>query len=84
MPVYCSASNTNFQKLGKVQLSAAQIITGLRNTCPRDIVLFEADLQPLSLRRHACLTKYYNKLRALDSENRISAYSKTGVIIRDS
>ncbi|GFY10979.1 hypothetical protein TNCV_1125001 [Trichonephila clavipes] len=63
-------------KLEKVQLSAARIITGLRNTCPRDIVLFEADLQSLSLRRHACLTKYYNKLRSLDSRNRTSAYVK--------
>ncbi|GFW74291.1 RNase H domain-containing protein [Trichonephila clavipes] len=64
------------QKLEKVQFSAAQIITGLRNTCPRDIILFEADLQPLSLRRRACLTKYYNKLRSLDSRNRTSAYIK--------
>ncbi|GFW02477.1 probable RNA-directed DNA polymerase from transposon BS [Trichonephila clavipes] len=59
-----------------VQLSASRIITGLKNTCTRDIVLFEADLQPLSLRRRACLTKYYNKLRSLDSRNRISAYFK--------
>ncbi|GFU82868.1 putative RNA-directed DNA polymerase from transposon BS [Trichonephila clavipes] len=84
VPVYCSAFVTNLQKLEKVQQSAARIITVLRNTCPRDIVLFEADLQPLSLRRRACLTKYYNKLRNLDSRNRISAYFKIGVITRDS
>ncbi|GFS89405.1 RNase H domain-containing protein [Trichonephila clavipes] len=60
----------------KIQLSAARIITGLRNTCPRDIVLFEADLQPLSLRRRACLSKYYNKFRSPDSRNRTSAYFK--------
>ncbi|GFU83952.1 RNase H domain-containing protein [Trichonephila clavipes] len=71
-----SVSVTNLQKLEKVQLSAARIITGLQNTCPRDIILFEADLQPLSLRRCACLTKYYNKLRSLDSRNRTSAYFK--------
>ncbi|GFV65977.1 uncharacterized protein TNCV_1303681 [Trichonephila clavipes] len=54
-----------------------------KNTCPRDIVLFEADLQPLSLRGHAYLTKYYNKLRSLDSRNRTSAYFKDwGVITR--
>ncbi|GFY22622.1 uncharacterized protein TNCV_2178831 [Trichonephila clavipes] len=35
-----------------------------------------ADLQPLSLRRRACLTKYYNKLISLDSRNRTSAYFK--------
>ncbi|GFV92239.1 putative RNA-directed DNA polymerase from transposon BS [Trichonephila clavipes] len=72
--VYCSATITNLQKLEKVQ--AARITTGLKNTCPRDIVLFEVDLQPLSLRRHACLTKYYNKLRSLESQNRTSAYFK--------
>ncbi|GFU48254.1 putative RNA-directed DNA polymerase from transposon BS [Trichonephila clavipes] len=38
--VYCSASVTNLQKLEKVQLSASRIITGLKNTCPRDIELF--------------------------------------------
>ncbi|GIX80969.1 putative RNA-directed DNA polymerase from transposon BS [Caerostris extrusa] len=51
--VYCCASNTNLQKLEQVQLSAARIIPGLFNTCPNDIVLYEADLQPLSLRRRA-------------------------------
>ncbi|GFU28427.1 RNase H domain-containing protein [Trichonephila clavipes] len=76
VPVYCRVSITNLQKLEKVQLRAARIITGLKNTCPRDIVLFEVDLQPLSLRRRACLTKYYNKLRSLDSRNRTSAYFK--------
>ncbi|GFV79892.1 RNase H domain-containing protein [Trichonephila clavipes] len=74
VPVYCSASVTNLQKLEKVKLSAARIITGLKNTCPRNIVLFEADLHPLSVRRRACLTKYCIKLRSLDSRNRTSAY----------
>ncbi|GFX51273.1 RNase H domain-containing protein [Trichonephila clavipes] len=76
VPVYCSASVTKFQKHEKAQLSAARIITGLKNTCPRDIVLFKADLKPLSLRRRACLTKYFNKLRSLDSRNPTSAYFK--------
>ncbi|GFU11965.1 RNase H domain-containing protein [Trichonephila clavipes] len=76
LTLYCSASVTNLQKLEKFQLSAARIITGLRNTCPRDIVLFEEDLQPISLRRLSCLTKYYNKLRSLDPGNRTSAYFK--------
>ncbi|GFX67461.1 RNase H domain-containing protein [Trichonephila clavipes] len=75
VPVYCNASVTILQKLEKVQLSAARIITGLKNTCPRDIVLFEADLLLLSFRRRACLTKY-NTLRSLDSRNRTSAYFK--------
>lgn len=48
--VYCCASDTNHQKLEKIQLSAARIITGLRNSCPRELVLFKADLLPLSYR----------------------------------
>ncbi|GFT19595.1 uncharacterized protein TNCV_2534721 [Trichonephila clavipes] len=74
VPVYCSVSVTNLQKLEKVQFSAARIITDLKSTCPRDIVLVEVDLQPL--RRRACLIKYYNKLRSLDSRNRTSAHFK--------
>ncbi|GFV52664.1 RNase H domain-containing protein [Trichonephila clavipes] len=73
---YCSTSITNHQKLEKVQLSTARIITCLKNTCPRDIVLFEVDLQPFNLGRRECLTKYYSKLRSLDSRNRTSAYFK--------
>ncbi|GIY77198.1 putative RNA-directed DNA polymerase from transposon BS [Caerostris extrusa] len=72
--VYCCASNTNLQKLERVQLSAARVITGLRNTCSNDIVLYEADLQPLSLRRSASLVKYYGKLCSLGDRNRTSAY----------
>ncbi|GFY34974.1 uncharacterized protein TNCV_155511 [Trichonephila clavipes] len=74
IPAYCSASDTNLQKLEKVQLSAARIITGLRSTCHKDIVLFETDLRPF--RRRACLIKYYNKFRSLESRNRTSAYFK--------
>ncbi|GFT18141.1 reverse transcriptase domain-containing protein [Trichonephila clavipes] len=74
--IYDFLRNRLIRKLEKVLLSAARIITGLRNTCPRDIVLFEVDLQLLSLRRRACLTKYYNKLRSLDSQNCTSAYFK--------
>ncbi|GFW73821.1 RNase H domain-containing protein [Trichonephila clavipes] len=76
IPVYCSASATDLQGLEKVQISAARIINVLKNTSPSEIVLFEVHLQPLSLRRRACLLKYYNKLRSLDSRNRTSAYFK--------
>ncbi|GFS80013.1 RNase H domain-containing protein [Trichonephila clavipes] len=43
-------SPTNLKKLERVQLSAARIITGLRYSCPTDIVLYEADIQPLTMR----------------------------------
>ncbi|GFW05718.1 putative RNA-directed DNA polymerase from transposon BS [Trichonephila clavipes] len=44
------ASSTNLKKLERVQLSAARIITGLRYSCLTDIVLYEADIQPLTMR----------------------------------
>ncbi|GFS85676.1 RNase H domain-containing protein [Nephila pilipes] len=75
-PIYCRASESNLQKLERVKLSADRIITGLRNSCPNDIVLYEADMQPLELRRSACLVKYYNKLYCLGSRNRTSAFLK--------
>ncbi|GFX60812.1 RNase H domain-containing protein [Trichonephila clavipes] len=64
-PIFCCSSDSILQKLERVELSAARIITGLRNSCPKD-VLYEADLQPISLRRNACLVKYYSKLSGLD------------------
>ncbi|GBM86590.1 hypothetical protein AVEN_165891-1 [Araneus ventricosus] len=72
----CCASDTNLQRLERVQLSAARIITGLRNSCPKAIVIYEANLQSLSLRRIPNLVVYCNKLYSLDSPNRTSAYLK--------
>ncbi|GFY65579.1 hypothetical protein TNIN_430351 [Trichonephila inaurata madagascariensis] len=43
------ATASNLDKLEWVQLYAASH-PGLRNRCPRDLVLYEADLQPLTLR----------------------------------
>ncbi|GFV62065.1 reverse transcriptase domain-containing protein [Trichonephila clavipes] len=40
-PVYCCASAVSLEKLEKIQLGAARIITGLRRSCPKEIVLFE-------------------------------------------
>ncbi|GFT44463.1 putative RNA-directed DNA polymerase from transposon BS [Nephila pilipes] len=56
------------------QLGTVQIITGLRNSCPNDIVLYEVDLQPLGLQKSACLLKYYYKPCSLHSRNRTSAF----------
>ncbi|GBN97070.1 hypothetical protein AVEN_211362-1, partial [Araneus ventricosus] len=75
-PIYCCASDTVLQRLERVHLSAARIITGLRNSCPKDIVIDEANLEPLSLGRIPNLVKYYNKLYSLDSRDRTSAYLK--------
>ena len=60
--------------LKRVQLAAARAITGLRNNCPGDIVLHEADLQPLRLRSRVILAKYFSKLISYGSEHRTSYY----------
>ncbi|GFV22923.1 RNase H domain-containing protein [Trichonephila clavipes] len=54
--IYFSASRTNLAKLDRVQSSAARIITGMRHSCPTDLVLFEADIMPLDLRRKLLLS----------------------------
>ncbi|GFV41164.1 RNase H domain-containing protein [Trichonephila clavipes] len=48
--IFQVASPINLKKLERVQLSAVMIITGLRYSCPTDIVLYEADIQPLTMR----------------------------------
>ncbi|GFV88749.1 RNase H domain-containing protein [Trichonephila clavipes] len=48
--IFQVASLNNLKKLGRVQLSAARIITGPRYSCPTDIVLYDADIQPLTMR----------------------------------
>ncbi|GBM03393.1 putative RNA-directed DNA polymerase from transposon BS, partial [Araneus ventricosus] len=72
--VYQVASHTNLNKLERVQLSAARIITGLRSCCPKAIVLYEADLQPLSMRIRTNSAKYIAKLQSLGSFNRTSKF----------
>ncbi|GFW89355.1 probable RNA-directed DNA polymerase from transposon BS [Trichonephila clavipes] len=73
-PVYCCASAASLEKLEKIQLGAARIITGLRRSCPKEIVLFEADLQPLHLRSKNILTNYFNKLSSYGNHNKTSLY----------
>ncbi|GFY21294.1 RNase H domain-containing protein [Trichonephila clavipes] len=64
-----NASRTNLAKLDRVQSSAARIITGMRHSCPTDLVLFEADIMPLDLRRKLLLSK--SELIAIDEALRI-------------
>ncbi|GFV08143.1 putative RNA-directed DNA polymerase from transposon BS [Trichonephila clavipes] len=73
-PLYCCASAASLEKLEKIQLGAARIITGLRRSCPKEIVLFEADLQPLHLRSQIILTNYFNKLSSYGHHNKTSLY----------
>ncbi|GFW73282.1 putative RNA-directed DNA polymerase from transposon BS [Trichonephila clavipes] len=72
--IYFSASLTNLAKLDRVQSSAARIITGMRHSCPTDLVLFEADIMPLDLRRKLLLSKYFCKLYSYGDYNHTSAY----------
>ncbi|GFS78845.1 uncharacterized protein NPIL_325581 [Nephila pilipes] len=46
--IYCYVSNSVLKKLEQVQLSASRITTGPKHSCPSNIVLFEADVQPIS------------------------------------
>ncbi|GFX97357.1 probable RNA-directed DNA polymerase from transposon X-element [Trichonephila clavipes] len=52
--IFFITSDSNLKKLERIQLSAAKIITGLRNSCPNNLVLHECDLQPLNMRRNYC------------------------------
>ncbi|GBM54939.1 putative RNA-directed DNA polymerase from transposon X-element [Araneus ventricosus] len=61
-------------KLERVQLNAACIFTGLRNSCPNKIVLYEADLQTLRFRGGAGLEKYFKNLISYGSHNRTSLF----------
>ncbi|UYV65644.1 hypothetical protein LAZ67_3004944 [Cordylochernes scorpioides] len=72
--IYGTASETNLKSLERIQLSAARIITGLRNTCPNDIVLYEADIMPLKDRRSYNLPKYINKIKSYGNKHRTSKY----------
>ncbi|GFW25108.1 putative RNA-directed DNA polymerase from transposon BS [Trichonephila clavipes] len=72
--IYFSASRTNLAKLDRVQSSAARIITGMRHSCPTGLVLFEADIMPLDLRRKLLISKYFCKLYSYGDYNRTSAY----------
>ncbi|UYV80433.1 hypothetical protein LAZ67_19000179 [Cordylochernes scorpioides] len=72
--IYGTASETNLKSLERIQLSAARIITGLRNTCPNDIVLYEADIMPLKDRRSYNLPKYINKIKSYGNKHRTSNY----------
>ncbi|GFW83156.1 down syndrome cell adhesion molecule [Trichonephila clavipes] len=72
--IYFSASRTNLAKLDRVQSSAVRVITDMRHSCPTDLVLFEADILPLDLRRKLLLSKYFCKLYSYGDYNRTSAY----------
>ncbi|GBN82338.1 hypothetical protein AVEN_200123-1 [Araneus ventricosus] len=50
------------------------MITGLRSCCPKAIVLFEADVQPLSLTRQTNSARSIAELKSLGSFNRTSKF----------
>ncbi|GFV59126.1 putative RNA-directed DNA polymerase from transposon BS [Trichonephila clavipes] len=66
IPIYCCASDTNLNKLERVQFCAARIITGLRYSCQNDILLFESNLPSLSKRRLYSLTSPFSYARTLN------------------
>ncbi|GFT81614.1 uncharacterized protein TNCV_3674381 [Trichonephila clavipes] len=60
--IFQAAFPTNLKKLERVQLSASMIIKGLSYNCPTDIVLNEADIQPLIMRFEVNSYRYFNKI----------------------
>ncbi|XP_042906414.1 uncharacterized protein [Parasteatoda tepidariorum] len=72
--VYSCASASILQKLEKVQLSAARIISGLRNSCQSHILLYETNFQSLEMRRESNLVKHYAKLASLGTQNRTAEF----------
>ncbi|GFW83776.1 putative RNA-directed DNA polymerase from transposon BS [Trichonephila clavipes] len=72
--IFQVACPTNLKILEIVQLSAARIITGFRCSCPTDIVLYEADIQPLTMRFEVNSNRYFNKINSFGSFNRTSSY----------
>ncbi|GFS91045.1 putative RNA-directed DNA polymerase from transposon BS [Trichonephila clavipes] len=82
-PVYCCASAASLEKLEKIQLGAARIITGLRRSCPKEIVLFEADLQPLHLRSKISSPITSINFLAMDITTKPLYTLTIGTIIRD-
>ncbi|GBL90830.1 hypothetical protein AVEN_100134-1 [Araneus ventricosus] len=75
--VYQVASDTNLKKLERLQLSAACIVTELLGSTPADIVLYEADLQPLCLRSTPNLTKYVSKLLSYNNQQRTANFLRS-------
>ncbi|GBM80671.1 hypothetical protein AVEN_209865-1 [Araneus ventricosus] len=74
--VHQVASDINLVKLEWVELSVARIVTGQRFSSPADIVLYEADLQPLRLRSNPNLTKYFSKLFSYNNQHRTAKFKK--------
>ncbi|GFT09879.1 methyltransferase-like protein 7B [Trichonephila clavipes] len=72
--IFQVASPTNLKKLERVQLSAARIITRLRYSCPTDIFLYEAEIQPLTMRFEVNSYRYFNKIKSFGSFNRTSSF----------
>ncbi|GFV76188.1 uncharacterized protein TNCV_4672771 [Trichonephila clavipes] len=73
-PVFSCASDTNLDKLEKIQIITARIITGLRRSYLREIVPFKADLHPIKTRRRANITKYFFRLSSYGQHNNTSLY----------
>ncbi|GFU00757.1 putative RNA-directed DNA polymerase from transposon BS [Trichonephila clavipes] len=72
--IFQVVSPTNLKKLERVQLSSARIITGFRYSCPTDIVLYEADIHPLTIRFEVNSYRYFNKIKSFGSFNRTSSF----------
>ena len=67
VPVFHHAARSHQDKLARIQLQAARLITGPWRRTPTDIILIEADLIPINSEQHLPTTKYMGKLRSLEN-----------------
>ena len=67
VPVFHHAARSHQDKLARIQLQAARLITGLWRRTPTDIILIKADLIPINSEQHLPTTKYMGKLRSLEN-----------------
>ncbi|GFX82341.1 putative RNA-directed DNA polymerase from transposon BS [Trichonephila clavipes] len=78
IPNISSSISYKLEKLERVQLSAARIITGNRYSYPTGIVLYEADIQPLTM-RFEVKYRYFNKIKSFGSLNRTSSFIRNWI-----
>ncbi|GFY38280.1 putative RNA-directed DNA polymerase from transposon BS [Trichonephila inaurata madagascariensis] len=72
--IFQVASPTNLKKLERMKLSAAKIITGLRYSSPTGIVMYEADIQALTMTFVVNSYRYFSKIKRFGSFNRTSSF----------
>lgn len=72
--IYFYAATYNLEKLKRMQSSTTRITTDMRNSWPMELILYEHNLQSLSLRINTGLARYFNGLYSFGSHYRPSTF----------